>query len=89
MKMIAVVLGADNFDHRTLLHALVTLDCVPRRREGARILDMDVDLQRLAVVDHAEAFDHVQRVGVRGLVVVDIGVGGDPDGIDDESVSPS
>jgi hypothetical protein len=43
---------------------------------------MDVHLERLAVLDHVEAFDQVQLVGMRRLIVVDIGLAGDSDRID-------
>src|SRR5215469_8017824 len=36
------------------------LNGVPRRREGARILDVDIRHQGLTAVDHMEALDHMQ-----------------------------
>src|SRR5262249_54430568 len=58
-EMVAVVLGANHFEHRARLHPPVALDRVPGSREGAGVLDTDVHVERLAVVDHAEALDHV------------------------------
>ena len=85
--MIVVVLRADDFAQRTPVDAPVTLDGVPRRGEGARVLDMDIDLERLAVVDQAEPFGHVQLLGVGRLIIVDVSLGGDSDGVDDEGVA--
>src|ERR1700730_562552 len=85
--MVVVVLGADDFAQRTAVRAPVTLDRIPRRREGARVLDMDIHLERLAVLYHVEAFDHVQLVGMRRLIVVDIGLAGDSNVIDDKWIA--
>src|SRR6266853_6848556 len=41
------------------------LDGVPRHREGTRVLDVNVRLQHVAVLDQAEALNHVKLLGVR------------------------
>ena len=71
VEMIVVVLRADDLAQRCTVDAPVTLDRVPRRRKRAGILDMDVDLERLACVDHVETLDDVQLRGVGRLVIVD------------------
>ena len=55
-----IVLGADIFQHRTLLDAPVALHRAPRRGEGARVLDMGDGFDRLAVFDEAVALDDVE-----------------------------
>src|SRR6516162_7667064 len=64
VEVIVVVLRADHLAERTAVDAPIALDRVPRRREGAGILDMDIDLERLALVDHVETLDDVQLFGM-------------------------
>src|SRR5215471_21169296 len=70
VKMIAVVLGANDFAQRAAVGAPVALDRIPWRREGAGVFNMDVHLERVAIIDHAEALDHVQPIGMRRLIVI-------------------
>src|SRR5258706_8068885 len=87
MEVVSVVFGAYDFDHGALVHAAVALDRVPGRGEGARILNMDVHLERLSLVDHVETFNHMQLLGVRCEVIVDEGLGREPDRIDDKRIA--
>ena len=89
MERIDVVLGADNFGQRLALGTRVSLHCVPWRGESARIFDMDLHLEHLAALDHAEALDDMEFVGVRRAVIVDERPRRDADGIHDHRVSPS
>src|SRR5215510_5693795 len=72
IEMVTVVLRTNGFNERTLFHAAIALDRVPGRGESARVLDMDIDFERLALIDHLEALDHMQLLRVRREVVVDI-----------------
>src|SRR5215471_15966493 len=68
-------LGADAFDKlagvpRSPLEAPETLDCVPGRREGAGILDVDIYNHRLAAIDRVKALDDMELVRVRRAVIV-------------------
>ena len=85
--MVVIVLGADDFAQRAAVCAPVTLNRIPWRREGARVFHVDIHLKHLAVVDHMEALYHVQLIGVRRLIVVDVRLAGDSDRIDDERVA--
>src|SRR5208282_5054394 len=68
------------------MYAPPMLDGRPWRVEGARIVDGDAYLQRLAAVDHLEALEHMHLVGVRRAVIVDEGAVIEPDGVDDQLV---
>jgi hypothetical protein len=70
--VIAVVLRANHFMKRDFCWAMVTpltLNGVPRHREGAGVLDADIDFQRLAALDELEAFDDVKLGG--GWLAID------------------
>src|SRR5262249_20699591 len=70
MQEICVVLGADVLLPYTV-DALTSLLRIPRRRERARILDVDRDVDRLAAVRQLVALDHVQLFGVGRQVRID------------------
>jgi len=83
-----VVVGfADVLDQRAAIDPPPMLDRRPRHVEGARIVDRDGYLQRLAAVGHLEALDDVNLVGVRRAVIVDERPVIEPDGIDDQLVA--
>src|SRR5262249_32504743 len=87
VKEIAVVLVACGRPERRILHAAPALDCHPGHREGARVLDKDRNVDRVAVGCKLPALPHMQLVGMRCAIVVDIGLGRNADCIDDESVT--
>src|SRR5215469_12564081 len=65
----------------------IALHGVPGHREGARIIDVNVHLQRLAAVDQVEALDHVQLFGVWRPEAVDKRPVIESDGIDNERIA--
>src|SRR5882762_5524345 len=65
----------------------VALYGVPGHREGARILDVNVHLQRLTAVDQVEALDHVKLLGVRRPESVYECPVVKPDRVDDERIA--
>src|SRR5215467_3205720 len=75
-----------NLAHRRLILA-EALNGVPGRRICARVLDVNVRLQHVAVLDQVEALDHVKLLGVRrsesvqGYPIVD------SDRVDDERIA--
>src|SRR5215470_9821801 len=87
VKMIIVVLGADDFAQWAAVRAPITLDRIPWCREGTGVFDVDIHLERLAIFDHVEALHNMQLVGVWRLIVVDIGFAGDSDRVDHKSVA--
>src|SRR5215467_13333301 len=87
VEMVVVVFGADVFAQRTAVRAPVTLDGIPWHREGARIFDVNIHLESLAVVDQVEALYNMQLFGMRRLIVVDVGLVGDSDRIDHQRVA--
>src|SRR5438046_3094497 len=64
VEQMLVVLGTDFLVHLPL-DAIVTLHHRPRRIEGIRVLEGDVNLHLLAAVDQLEALDDMQLVGMR------------------------
>ena len=87
VQVIAVVLGATLFFHRSSLHPPVTLDRRPRHVEGARVVDRHGDLQRLAVFDQSEALHDMDLARVRRAIIVDEGPVVQPDRVDDQRVA--
>src|SRR5215472_1428395 len=79
--------GADRHLGHGRLELAEALDGVPRRREGARILDVEVRLQLLAALDQVQSLDDVQILGVRRPVAVDLRAVVDPDRVDDERIA--
>src|SRR5205823_6178190 len=82
-----IVLGAVVLLERTNLSAAPALDGGPARVEGARIVDSDRRLERLATVEELEPLHDVDLVGVRCLIIVDERFVIEPDGVDDELVA--
>jgi hypothetical protein len=70
-----------------LLNAIIPLRERPGRVEGVRIVERDVDLHRLAAIDHPEALDDMQLLGMRGSVSIDERLVVHPDCVDDERVA--
>src|SRR5262245_25462477 len=87
VEVVVVVLRADRFQHRSVVHSPVELRGVPRGGERSRVLDMDLYFQGLSSLDHAEALDDAELLGVRREVVVDIGPRGKADRVHDQRVA--
>src|SRR5258705_7153171 len=68
-------------------HAAIVLDGVPRRRERARVLDVDFYFQSLAAFDSAEALHHMQSLRMRSEIIIDKGSRVQSDRIDDERIA--
>src|SRR5690348_8621988 len=88
-EMVGVVLGADRFADRPLLHAAIALYGVPRRGEGATVFDPGVDFDPGAALDELPALDDVQILRVGRAVVVDEAqrMLDEADRVDDERVA--
>ncbi len=63
---ILIVLGTNLFGHRALFDPPIALHRIPGPREGARVFDMDINLDALAAVSEPEPLDDVQLLGMRG-----------------------
>src|ERR1700720_3404789 len=63
------------------------LDGVPGHRKGARVVDVNVRLQHLAVLDQVKALDDVKLFGVRRSESVDERPVVESYGVDDECIA--
>src|SRR5579871_6934169 len=86
LKKIEIVLGA-NILGPFARHAPKPLYCGLRRREGARIINRDQDLDHLAAVDQLVALDHVELIGMGSAITVDESFGGECNRVDHQRVA--
>src|SRR5439155_24582845 len=86
VEQVAVALGADFLDE-IALHPPITPRSRPWLVVGVRVLHREGHFHRLAAVDHAPALDHAQLLGMRRAIVIDEGLGVQPDGVDHKSVA--
>jgi hypothetical protein len=63
VEQVLVIFGANPL-LEGLLNAIIPLRERPGRVEGIRIVERDVDLHHLSAVDHPEALDDVQLLGI-------------------------
>ena len=82
-----IVFGANGFSELSGAGAAIGLPRRPRHVERTRIFDADRHLQRLSAFGHLESLDHVKLRRVRRAVVIDVGVVGKTDRIDDQGIA--
>ena len=70
-----------------LPHPPVALRARPRLEERVWILDRELGLEQLVALDQLPALDDMQLGGMRGSVIVNVGLRVEPDRIDYEAVA--
>src|SRR6266567_3415098 len=87
IECVAVVLGAILLDHRPVRHFRIMLHRLPGCIEGAGVFDGEIDLELLAALDHMIALHDVERFGMGRVIIVDDGLGREPDRVDHQRIA--